>query len=238
MTKYETYHFPGIDSTNSWAIQNTHLFHKDRITLVLADKQSAGRGRFRNHWESPKEKNIYATFGVFLDLEKGVQTNLSQLMALAATETLERAKINSKIKWPNDLLVNGKKIAGILTETEFVNDSIFYAIGIGLNINMNQEELQNVGQPATSLLLELGKESSVLEILELLKQSFSNYFEIFLDEGFSPLANLFKDRVVHKKGEEIVFKDKGIENKGFFHSINLDGSLNITNKDNMTVRLV
>lgn len=236
--RYETYHFPGIDSTNTWALSNTHLFNKDQITLIIADKQSEGRGRFRNQWVSPNDKNIYATFGIFIDQKKGVQFNLSQLMALAAIKTLEHCGIYPKIKWPNDLLVNKKKIAGILTETEFVEESIFYAIGIGININMTQKEIETVGQPATSLSIESEKEFSVMETLDSLKQNFLTYLDIFLEEGFPPLLSPFKDKIIHKEGEGIFFKEKGIEKNGFFHSINLDGSLNIINESEEIKRLI
>ena len=224
---YETFHFPGIDSTNSWALSNTHLLPLDKISLVYANKQSNGRGRYKNKWKSPASENLYATFGVFIPIEKGVQPNLPQLIALAAIATMEKMGLHCKIKWPNDLLIKQKKIAGILTETSIDEEHIFHAIGIGINLNMSKEELNEIDRPATSISEEIGEAVSTEEFLEELKVTFSRFLSTFLEEGFTPYLPAFKAKLNHEENQPLSFHDKDHQWNGKFHSINDDGTLNL-----------
>ena len=224
---YETFHFPGIDSTNSWALSNTHLLPRDKITLVYAKKQSDGRGRHRNKWSSPDANNLYATFGVFIPLENGVQPNLPQLIALAAVSVMEKMGVQPKIKWPNDLLIQQKKVAGILTETSIDDQHIFHAIGIGVNLNLPQEQLKEIDRPATSLSVELKREIDLDEFLERLKETFSRFLTTFLEEGFTPYLPAFKAKLKHQENQELSFHQRDHQWKGKFHSINDDGTLNL-----------
>lgn len=224
---YETFHFPGIDSTNSWALSNTHLFPRDKITLAYAEKQSNGRGRHKNKWKSPASENLYATFGVFIPIVQGVQPNLPQLMALAAVASMEKLGVQTKIKWPNDLLINEKKVAGILTETVIDEDHIFHAIGIGINLNMTKEDLAEIERPATSLSDELGHHISSKEFLEELQTIFARFFTTFLEEGFSPYLPAFRAKLKHEENQPLSFHEKDQKWEGKFHSINDDGTLNL-----------
>ena len=157
------YHFSTIDSTNAYAKRNISLFNKDILSLVTADEQTAGRGRYAKSWHSPKGENIYATY-VFFSKQEVDQAHLVQLLAKTAVQTLEHYKVFATIKWPNDLLIDGKKIAGILIEV--VDDCII--MGIGLNINMNENSLALIDQKATSLFLETGAMHPPKEVLNLL----------------------------------------------------------------------
>lgn len=224
---YETFHFPGIDSTNTWALSNTHLLPPDKISLIYAKKQSNGRGRHKNKWKSPEANNLYATFGVFIQLEKGVQPNLPQLIALAAISVMEKMGVQPKIKWPNDLLIEEKKVAGILTETSIDEQYIFHAIGIGVNLNLSQEYLAEIERPATSLSIELGREVDVEEFLDQLKETFSRFLSVFMEEGFTPYLPAFKAKLHHKENQELSFHERDYQWKGKFHSINEDGTLNL-----------
>lgn len=157
------YHFPTIDSTNAYAKRNISSFKKEHLALITADEQTAGRGRYAKTWHSPKGENIYATY-VFFSKDEIDQVNLVQLLAKAAVETLKHYQVMATIKWPNDLLVNGKKIAGILIEV--MDDCVI--MGIGLNINMTENSLIHIDQKATSLFLETGVQYSTKDVLDLL----------------------------------------------------------------------
>ena len=85
------YHFPVIDSTNTWAKRNVHLFDPDKITLVSAKEQTAGRGRIDHHWESPPTNNIYASFCFVIPPDNPSPNNLSQIMALTAARVARMA---------------------------------------------------------------------------------------------------------------------------------------------------
>src|ERR1043165_1078103 len=145
-------HFLAIDSTNTWAKQNVHIFDQQRITLVTAEAQYGGRGRFKRRWQSPSKLNLYASFCFFVPKEQQNFSTISQIIGVSAAKTLETFETNPKLKWPNDLIVEGKKLGGILCETQVHGTSLFIIAGIGININMPKEFLNQIDQPATSLL--------------------------------------------------------------------------------------
>lgn len=148
------YHLSLVDSTNDWAKRNLNLLDPSDITLVTADAQSAGRGRFGRQWYSPQHQNIYATFVFFLDETTLDQAKLVQILAQVTQKILAENGVKATIKWPNDLLIGQKKVAGILLETAHCKDKMVVIMGIGLNVNMTKEELCKLDQPATSLLVE------------------------------------------------------------------------------------
>jgi BirA family biotin operon repressor/biotin-[acetyl-CoA-carboxylase] ligase len=164
------HHFKVLDSTNDWAKQGMDQWDREGITLITAEEQTAGRGRFGKKWLSPPGQNLYATFIFFLEESQVELSQLVQLLAHSTTKMLKDCGFESTIKWPNDILVNSKKIAGILCEIVTVPDSETRGIilGIGLNVNMPVESLSLIDQPATSLLAESGKTWDIATIVESL----------------------------------------------------------------------
>jgi BirA family biotin operon repressor/biotin-[acetyl-CoA-carboxylase] ligase len=148
------FHLSSVDSTNDWAKRSLHLLDQNTITLVTADAQSEGRGSYGRQWYSPEHQNIYATFVIFVDEVCLDQTKYVQMLAHIAKKILDEKGIKSTIKWPNDLQINHKKVAGILLETTYFSNKTAIIMGIGLNVNMPKEELQKLDQPATSLMVE------------------------------------------------------------------------------------
>ncbi len=234
--KYDYFTFPAIDSTNAWALSNPHLLKKERITLVTATKQSAGRGRFRHKWTSPPEGNIYASFCLFIPKEKGIQANLPQVLALSAVHVLEEAGFQPRIKWPNDLLLGDKKVGGILTETLAVDDFYLHVAGIGINVNMPQETLDAIDRPATSLAVEGGHHLNIEVLLKSLEVHFAESVEIYKLEGFAPFLKVFKERMALTVDQPIRFHQQGQLVHGTYHSLNLDGSLNLKLKSGDILR--
>lgn len=152
-------HFSEIDSTNTWAKNNAHLLPPGKLTLITADTQTCGKGRLGRQWISPPKQNLYASFCFFIDKGRKDIGNISLLMAVSVSETLESLGFHPQIKWPNDILINGKKAGGILCELAELSgpsDQMCAIAGIGLNINMPLEQLNEIDQPATSLLQEGG----------------------------------------------------------------------------------
>ncbi len=220
-------HFASIDSTNSWAKHNAHAFSPEALTLITAEEQMAGRGRFQQKWVSPPKKNIYATFCFFVSKEFSQVGNIPQILALSAAKTLENFGFSPKLKWPNDILISNKKVAGILCETAMTHEQKCIVAGIGLNVNMPQEFLKSISQPATSLLLEGGRVLSIEGVLLQLQETFSNDLTVFLKEGFNSFLPQYVKRLMHQTGEAISFHDNRILWKGIFHSVHSDGTLNI-----------
>ena len=209
--KVKHIHFPTIDSTNQWVKENLSELDKKDLTIVTADHQSKGRGRFNRPWLSPKGQNLYASFHLY-----GEYNPLS--MAIAITEVLEDNGFKPLIKWPNDILIDNKKVAGILTEK--VGKHII--IGIGLNVNMNRDLLEQIDKPATSLSDVSHQEWSIKKILSQLQSQF--------------IKNLNKKKSIKRAaylGEKVIFDDGKKTWEGIFYSWNEDGSISLKLNDKL-----
>ena len=153
-----------VDSTNDYAKREIKTFLQDEVTLIVANAQTHGRGQFDRKWISPKG-NLIATFVYFLsDYPKDLIT-LPVTMAMKMKNLLKTYGVNSSIKWPNDLYVDKKKIGGILCETVQVENKVAVIIGIGLNVNMEEEVLKTIPTDATSMQVILGRPLSLQDLL-------------------------------------------------------------------------
>jgi BirA family transcriptional regulator, biotin operon repressor / biotin---[acetyl-CoA-carboxylase] ligase len=228
------FHFEEIDSTNTWAILNANQWAAKGVTLVTASGQTAGRGRFKRRWESPSHVNIYATFCFWFDSERNDVGHIPQLLALTAAQTIEIEGFSPKIKWPNDLLLMGKKVGGILCETIWIEGKRGIACGIGLNVNMPQDTLNLIDRPATSLFVERGHEFDRASILEILKQTFTTSLEDFIVRGFSRFSPLLQKRTAFNKGDKVRFHDNQRFFEGHFEAIHSDGSVEVKLLDGTT----
>jgi BirA family biotin operon repressor/biotin-[acetyl-CoA-carboxylase] ligase len=145
-------------------------------TAVLAEEQTAGRGRLGRAWVSPAGKNLYVTLVMRPPAPK--LRVLSIVSPLAIAEALEPIGLAPRLKWPNDVLVGGRKIAGILIETELSGDAVKYAlVGIGLNVNFDVEAAPEIAAIATSVRRELGRDASREELLAALLNAFEARYE-------------------------------------------------------------
>lgn len=218
------FHFDTIDSTNTWAKQNVHLFEDNSITLITADKQTAGRGRFKRTWVSPAQENIYATFCFFVDPKRPDLGNIPQVLSLSCAKTLEQ--FNPTLRWPNDILINGKKVAGILCETTMHENRLCFIAGIGVNVNMPLAYLEEIDRPATSLLVEQGTPLDHTKVLKQLEQTFVKDLALFLQQGFAPFLTPYREKML-LPDKLLRFHDNQTIWEGHFDSINEDGSLNL-----------
>ena len=158
MSKYTIITLDEAPSTNSWALENISCI--DDGTVVYTANQTAGRGRYNRKWVCDESDNIYMS--LVLKPKKSDNypyTNLTQYLSVIVCEFLNSEfSINARIKWPNDILVNGAKISGILAEAYTHNNKIEAVIlGLGLNVNMKQETLNKIDQKATSISVVTGK---------------------------------------------------------------------------------
>lgn len=164
-------HYETIDSTNEaaklWARSgSTPATHG---AVVTADSQTRGRGRHGREWVSPPGKGVYLSMVWRPQIEAHQVGRLTIVAALGAARALESvAAKNIETKWPNDLLLNRKKIGGLLCEAELKTDGVeFVVAGIGLNANFEKEDFpERPVFPATSLLLETGKTWPIEELRE------------------------------------------------------------------------
>lgn len=225
--KVEHRHFQILDSTNSWAKRNTLVLSKECLTLITTDEQTAGRGRLNRRWESMSRQNVLGTFCFFMKKMDPSINNIPQILAISAVKLLEELGFSPRLKWPNDILLSEKKVAGILCETTPVENEICVITGIGINVNVPLEAFQRIDRPATSLLVESKKNFDLTEIVERLGTLFANDLEVFLRDGFSPFFSMYVEKLSHSRGDEIRFHDGREIAAGVFHSIELDGSLNL-----------
>ncbi|MCB1110827.1 MAG: biotin--[acetyl-CoA-carboxylase] ligase [Chlamydiia bacterium] len=224
--KLITIHLDSVDSTNTYAKENHRQFHQETITRITADAQSKGRGRFKREWVSPKGLNIYLTYYFTAEKNPMGVNNITQVLCLSIAKLLHREGLKPQIKWPNDILINQKKISGILCETIDLGETFGVALGAGLNVNMPQELLDTIDQPATSLQMETGKTYDKNALVKALDQFFLEDYTLYKREGFKPFYMCYDSLLTHK-GMPITLHQNGELLSGTLHSLNPDGRLNL-----------
>ncbi|MCW8935950.1 MAG: biotin--[acetyl-CoA-carboxylase] ligase [Gammaproteobacteria bacterium] len=138
-------------STNDEVLES-QLLQKNRFIVCLADQQTAGRGRNGNVWQSPSAAHIYMSTGSVFDVSliKDI-AGLSLACGVAVVRLLRSKGVKAGLKWPNDVLVDDKKLAGILVETRIRASQVIVVVGLGLNIEMPESAIANIEQPWTDL---------------------------------------------------------------------------------------
>ena len=169
-----------LDSTNNKAKE--YLQKKrdksSEVKVILADKQKKGRGRRGNSWLSYNEKGLWVSFLFDLDMAREKIPQITVIGAMTVQKTLRKYNIDSQIKWPNDVLVNGKKISGILTEMVLTDKKSVPSIIMGIGLNINQEGFtENISETATSIYRLKEK---YVDKNEVFCELFLN-FSVFLD---------------------------------------------------------
>ena len=179
-------HFSTLDSTNTWPKQHAQELERDKLTVISASQQTAGRGRLNHVWFSPPNQNMHLSYAFFLQERNPVLGNIPQVLALTAAQILTGYNVAPKIKWPNDLLIGEKKLGGILCEVCQLPDALLVIVGMGINVNMPAEELQKIERPATSILFETGQQHDLSALIDALSSAFAQDLEILCSQGFKP----------------------------------------------------
>ena len=176
--QYHLLHFKEIDSTNSY-LKNTYRL-LDNFTFVSADYQSQGKGREDRVWQSKSGENLMFSFLIKNEELMKYSSVLSILTAVEVAKELEKYGINKvNIKWPNDVLIDDKKVCGILLEGQIPD---YLVVGVGLNVNQ-KEFPDGLRRPATSLSLEIKRNLNIDELKSRLFNSIvNNFINIKLDQ--------------------------------------------------------
>ena len=216
-------YYDETDSTNNRAKEAGNN-KEPHGTLFVADMQMAGKGRRGRVWKSPSGSSIYMTILLYPDISPVKAPQLTLIMAIAVAEGIrEVTGLETKIKWPNDIVVNGKKICGILTEMGTNGVKINYVlIGVGINVNLKEfpEEMQD---KATSLILEGGHEYDRNQVIAQVMKYFEINYEKFiqtcdfthlLDDYHRILANLNQPVRVIDGDRSFEGICRGIDEKG------------------------
>jgi len=197
-------------------------------TLILAEEQTAGRGRFGRTWVSPAGKNLYLT--VIMRPEVHRARCLGIVAPLAVAEAVEDVTgLSPRIKWPNDVIVEGRKLAGVLIETEVQGQSLKYAlVGPGINVNFEIDEASDIAGIATSLKRELVRDTSREELLAV----FLNRFEMLYEsapEGGHVLQEWRSRLDTLGRHVKVTFRDHVQE--GLAEDVDADGNLILAQPD-------
>ncbi len=238
-------YFDTIDSTNTYCKTLAKSNAKEG-TLVISEEQTKGIGTKGRSWSSPKGSGLW--FSILLRPKMTV-SDLGKIVIVTSSalcKTFENLKVNSKIKWPNDILVNGKKLCGILTEVKLKGDYIDYIIlGIGINVNVNYTDFNdNLKLTATSLKIELSREISRPYILgtflnfferfytEMLNNSSLEYFKIYKENSFiiNKTVNIIKNNNI----ESVTVLDFDLE--GFIIVKDLNGVIKKISSGEVSLR--
>lgn len=219
--------------TSSTNIDAKELAEKGEAagTVVVADMQTAGRGRRGRGWVSPAGKDIYMTVVLRPQCRPEKASVLTLVMALAVLKAVsERIPQKCSIKWPNDIVVNGKKICGILTEMSAELDGIHYVV-IGTGINVNQEFLaEEIQETATALRIECGHQINRATLVARTLYYLEKYYAIFEENwDFSGLVNEYNQFLVNRDREVCVLDPKGAY-EGTARGINENGELLVERK--------
>lgn len=176
-------HFKELDSTSVYAHQ--HLERLNNFDIISCDLQNSGHGQFERKWFSSDKNGGNLYISIVLKPKNLTYLNeLTRYVALIGAKTLESYGLEPKFKYPNDILINGKKIAGFLAESEFLGSICKGVIvGIGINLNLDSEELKSIDIPATSVFMETNKRVDKDEFRELFLSNFEKEYDEFLENG-------------------------------------------------------
>lgn len=219
------YHHSSIDSTNTWPKGQQEGFGHHELTVVTADIQTKGRGRQGKPWFSTEKTSSYLSFAFFWQATAFQPFHFSQLLSICFVELLQMHGIESQIKWPNDLLVNGKKIAGILVEIEPLENLSYIIVGCGLNINMSVKTLDNLPKKATSMLIETGNSFDIQAIQTELISLFLKKLQEVKNQGFEQSIASWHQKVQWMVSQHAIVQTLSTKAEGFITEITPDGNL-------------
>ncbi len=218
-----------VDSTNIYAKNN--LKDLEDKSVIHALRQTSGRGRLTRSWVDLGEGNLFLSFVLKpSDTFSSVYSNLTQYLSVVLCKVIEEYGISTQIKWPNDVLVDGKKIAGILSETVMQGNSFKgLVLGVGVNLNAKKEDIDSIPDKiATALNLETGKSIDMYDFLNTLTERFFENYNQFLEQGFEFIKSDYISRASFLDTEICV---KGFKNTatGIAKTVNNAGELVLEN---------
>ena len=235
---HQLYYYDEISSTNDEAFRLA-LAGAPEGTVLIANSQNAGKGRMQRIWHSPAGCNIYTSVILRPKIKPVHVPQISILAGVALTEALQiYCPDKIKLKWPNDILINGKKVCGILSQVKTtVNEIDFIVLGIGINVNISYSQFpKEISVLATSLAIETGREISRQELIISLYENLTKWYKKLLKEGF--------DRIKEKwlglspmigQMVQVMFNEEVVSGKAI--GIDDDGSLILLTAENKQINI-
>jgi BirA family biotin operon repressor/biotin-[acetyl-CoA-carboxylase] ligase len=226
-------YYPSVTSTNEAAKREARQGAAEG-TVIIADEQTAGKGRKKRVWLSPGG-NI--ALSVILRPDISHLPSLIMLASLAAARGIESTTgLKPQVKWPNDVLINGKKVCGILIENEVRRNAVNYAvIGIGVNVSLRRADFPEIELTATSLSDETGRDVSRLSVVRKLLVEMEGLY-LVLQAGGS-IYEEWRDSLVIL-GKRVTVTSGATRYEGIAESVAEDGSLRLRHADGSLTRIV
>jgi BirA family transcriptional regulator, biotin operon repressor / biotin---[acetyl-CoA-carboxylase] ligase len=221
----ELHWYEEIGSTNDVAKDLAEAGAEDG-EVVVAEAQTAGRGRRGREWVSPPRKNLYFSVVLRPDLPPARAPELTMVASIAICDALRQAGVEAGIKWPNDVLASGKKIAGILTELAAEPDRVHWVvIGVGVNVNARTEDFPPaLRDQATSILVERGEPAPRALFAAACLTTLETWLDRHAEEGFEAIRQAWRGRNV-TLGREVVVRTDEREIAGTAEDIDEHGAL-------------
>ncbi len=218
--------FDEVVSTNNVAKQLAINGEEEGI-VVISRIQKQGRGRFNRIWESP-DGGLYLSIILRPKNTPEKSMLLSLMTAIVITETMSNYNLSPRIKWPNDVRISGKKIAGVLIESEAYQNKLKYiVIGMGINLNINLQSLSGkIRSISTSLSEEVGSSIDYYNFLSSLLNNLDKYYNIFRTKNFKYIIQEWKNHS-DTIGQQVIINSSNEPIKGKVIDINQSGFLKI-----------
>jgi BirA family transcriptional regulator, biotin operon repressor / biotin---[acetyl-CoA-carboxylase] ligase len=192
------YYEESVESTQKIAHRLSYEGYPEG-TLVISEEQVAGRGRMTRSWYSPKYTGIWMSLILRPNLPPQKAPQFTLIAAVAISQAIEEISgIEAEIKWPNDILIRGKKVTGILTELQADADKIHsIIIGMGVNVNQSSTDFAADIQPiATSIAIEAKKKIPRAQLVRRILEKLEIYYDLYMEEGFRPIKLMWESRAV------------------------------------------
>ena len=215
-----------IDSTNSFAFKLA-VGGKPEGTCVVAEAQKTGKGRLNRVWFSPPGENLYLSIILKPPVHPARVYPITFLSSLAVYDTIKRVTgIIPTLKWPNDVLIHGKKVCGTLLEISTEADMVrFIVVGIGFNINMKEKEIDEpIKNKATSLHIETKKTYERASVCGILLSNLDKYYSIFRKNGEQEICSIW-EKTAQTKGKYLEINQMGEVYKGISEGIDTSGAM-------------
>jgi BirA family biotin operon repressor/biotin-[acetyl-CoA-carboxylase] ligase len=233
------HHFHTLDSTNSKAYQLA-LDGAEEGEVVVAESQEKGRGRLGRQWFSPPFLNLYLSVILRPKIPPHQASLITLMAAIATADAIQKfSGFLPLIKWPNDILLRNRKVAGLLNEINSEMDRIHFVIlGIGINLNMDEKMFsKEIRTVATSLKREMRQTISRKAFLQSLLQELEKWYTIFMKQGSAFILKAWRDRA-HLKGRRVKVTSFGETLSGIAVDVDSDGALILETANGKRKRVV
>lgn len=202
-------------------------------TLVIAEQQTSGRGRMGRHWVSPSGKGVWMSLLLRPSVPLQMTPQLTLLAAVALSRAISReVPVEIGIKWPNDLLVGGKKISGILLESAAEDERLRYVVvGLGISVNLEAEDYpEELLEKVVSLKMASGNTINRSDLIATILDEFERLYDLYMEQGFAPIRSLWEAHSVTLNNETLLYTPQG-PIQGIPRGLDGTGGLQVEMKD-------